>query len=163
MNAIERRSIQDRTLTALLVLGLLLVLASISSCAVDRARMTPDQVVTHEQLEQEYVAAEASGDPVALAAAEAKLEAYENEVMRQQAGPVIGALASLPGVGPMTALLSPLLLAGLPLLSKRGRQKLKDAAKGTKTVVGHVAGAYGMKHSTPASEAAASSSTPPNG
>lgn len=137
----------------------------LASCAVTPETVTPDQAATLEQLQSEQAAATASGDQVAIADAAAKLDAFEDQVMRERAGPVVAGLAA---VNPWLAAFSPLLLGFAPLLGKRGRQHAKNGLKALnpfdkdtpgKIKVGQALvdlGKYaGILHSSPASEAAA--------
>lgn len=147
MNIQTRRDTTDYILQVILWTALVGVLFfSMSACSTAKETLTPPQAMTLEALEQEKAAAEASGDPVAIATAEAKLDKFDEDVMRERAGPILGALAAVPGVGPISMVLAPLVLAGLPLLSKRGRSHLKNAVKGVATIGSSVAKAYGMKH-----------------
>jgi hypothetical protein len=90
--------------------------------AVTPENTTPEQATELSALEQAEADAEASGDTAALAKARADLQAFEERVLRERAGPIVGALSA---VHPLAAALSPLALALVPLFGKRGRAMAK--------------------------------------
>lgn len=116
---------QGHKSTTVLVFALALALFAYA-CAVDRSNVTPEQAVTLDQIEQEQAAAEASGDEVAIAAAEAKMDAFEARVLRERGGPIVGTVAAL---SPALAPWAPFATLLLPLFGRRGRKLGASAVK----------------------------------
>lgn len=115
--------------TAVLVFALATTLFLYAACAVDRTNVTPTQGEELVVIEGEMADARASGDPVAIAAAEAKMDEFEARVLRERGGPIVGSVAA---IAPALAPWSPLAMLLLPLLGKRGR---KHGAAATKALV----------------------------
>lgn len=108
--------------------GGLTVAASVSGCTVEASNVTPSQAQELAALEAAHAEAMASGDPAAIAKAEANLDAFEDKILRERAGPFVAGLAA---ISPALGWLSPLALAAVPLLGKRGR---RNAWKGVKAL-----------------------------
>ena len=144
--------------TVVCILIMLAFVASVNTgCTVTPENTTPPQAATLQSLKDKIADAQARGDELAEKAAEAELDAFEDQVMRERAGPIVGALSS---VHPIVGALSPLLLGLAPLLGPRGRKAAGKTVK--KMTVGDFAGAgmaalayAGIAHSSPESKAAA--------
>ena len=110
------------------------LLALLVGCSVTKDNVDPADAMTLQSLEEEegaanvaFAKAQASGDAVALAAAQERVDAayaslrqFETAMLRKRFGPVIGGVAQF--LGPVGVGLSPLLMGLVPLLGKRGRR-----------------------------------------
>lgn len=104
--------------------------------AAEAAALTPgaeDDAPAQVRLQ----AAQAASDRVAT-----EFARLETDILRRRLGPVVGAVASV--TGPWGALLGPLVMAGLPLVGKRGRKLYVSAARNLNPLMVSADGTRGM-------------------
>lgn len=126
-----------------LILPIILAASIAVACEVTPTDLSPDETNFYANLIQTHEQAVADGDTVRAEKADETLRAFEEQVFRRKAGPV---LAGINAVAPATVPFTPMLLGLLPLASRRGR---KHFAKGVKAIMPGVPNPDGTKSMSP--------------
>lgn len=152
------------------LLALALTLGAPSCAATTRALYgpsTPQQVSEYAAAVDALERARETDDPADDEVAEAEIARIEQDIFMSKAGPLVGGLSLIPGVGPWAAALSPILLPIVGAFGARGRKHLANVVRDLNPqsgrpfseVFGDLARFFGWAHSSEASKAAAEAET----